>query len=325
VSDTVKCTLCPADCRLENFQVGACRARMNREGKLITLVYGRVCAVHVDPIEKKPIFHMLPGSGAFSIATPGCNLTCRFCQNWGISQAAPEKIRTEELPPEEVVRRAVGKGCRSVAYTYTEPSIYYEYMLDTARRAKEAGLRNVWVTAAYINRKPLEQLIPFIDAANIDLKAFDEAFYRDICGGKLKPVLEAIELTVSRGVLVELTNLVVPTHNDSDRMLTDLCRWVIRTLGPDVPLHFSRFYPQYKMDNLPPTPVETIGRAYDIARAEGINYVYTGNVPHDGRSDTCCPGCGGRLVGRVGYRVTHNALVGGACPTCRRTIPGVWS
>ncbi len=325
MSAIVRCTLCPAECRLENFQVGSCRARMNRDGKLITLVYGKVCAAHVDPIEKKPIFHMLPGSGAFSIATPGCNLSCRFCQNWGISQAAPEKIRTDDLPPEQVIHLARRNGCRSIAYTYTEASIYYEYMLDTARLAKAAGLRNIWVTAGYINREPLRQLVPFLDAANIDLKAFDEAFYRDICGGKLKPVLEAIELTVSSGVLVELTNLIVPTHNDSDKMLTDLCRWARRTLGPDVPLHFSRFYPQYKMDNLPPTPIETIVRAHGIAKAEGINYVYTGNVPYDGRSDTFCPGCGEALLRRVGYRVTSNRLVGGACPKCGRKIPGVWS
>ncbi len=321
----IKCTLCPHECLLENYQIGLCRTRMNMEGKLITLAYGKPCSVHVDPIEKKPIFHMLPGTGAFSLATAGCNLSCKFCQNWGISQASPEKMRNLDLPPERVVALAREKGCRSIAYTYSEPSVFYEYMLETSRLARQAGIRNIWVTAGYINPEPLKKLATVMDAANIDIKAFDENFYRDICGASLKPVLAATELACSLGMWVELTNLIVPTLNDDPAMIRKLCRWIRATLGPDVPLHFSRFYPEYKLKNLPPTPLETLNLARNIAREEGINYVYTGNVPYDENSDTICPQCGQKLVRRIGYVVAECRIREGYCFKCSRKIPGIWS
>jgi pyruvate formate lyase activating enzyme len=301
---TVQCRLCPTECVLENYQVGVCRVRINRDGKLYSLVYGKPCAVHVDPIEKKPIFHMLPGTSAFSLATAGCNLTCKFCQNWEISQANPEDTRNGSLEPEQVVSLALEKGCRSIAYTYSEPVIFFEYMLDTARLARSRGLRNIWVTGAYINPDPLRELAPHIDAANIDLKGFTDDYYRKVCGGRLQPVLDAIALSVKLGVMVELTNLIVPTLNDDPGMIREMCRWIAGDLGPDVPLHFSRFHPHYRLQKLPPTPLETLWKAHETALDAGIRYVYTGNVPYDERSNTFCPNCRTRLISRVGYFVS---------------------
>ena len=252
---TLQCQLCPQECILENYQVGLCRVRINRDDRLYSLVYGKPCTVHVDPIEKKPIFHMLPGSGAFSLATAGCNLTCKFCQNWEISQSGAEETRNSDLPPERVVSLALQKGCRSIAYTYSEPAVFYEYMLDTAKLAHRRGLRNIWVTGGYINPEPLRELAPFVDAANIDLKGFTDEYYRKVCGGRLQPVLDAIELSVKLGILVELTNLIIPTLNDDLDRIGEMCRWIREALGPDVPLHFSRFHPQYRLQKLPPTPL----------------------------------------------------------------------
>ncbi len=322
---TVQCRLCPTECVLENYQVGVCRVRINRDGKLYSLVYGKPCAVHVDPIEKKPIFHMLPGTSAFSLATAGCNLTCKFCQNWEISQANPEETRNGSLEPEQVVSLALEKGCRSIAYTYSEPVIFFEYMLDTARLARSRGLRNIWVTGAYINPDPLRELAPHIDAANIDLKGFTDDYYRKVCGGRLQPVLDAIALSVKLGVMVELTNLIVPTLNDDPGMIREMCRWIAGDLGPDVPLHFSRFHPHYRLQKLPPTPLETLWKAHETALDAGIRYVYTGNVPYDERSNTFCPNCRTRLISRVGYFVRKNRLRNGLCPVCATPIAGVWS
>jgi pyruvate formate lyase activating enzyme len=322
----IRCTLCPHECRLENYQIGICRARMRLDDKLVTLAWGKACSAHADPVEKKPLFHFVPGSGAFSFAAAGCNLRCTFCQNWGISQAGPETVRSFDLPPDKVVSLAREKNCRSIAYTYSEPSVFFEYMFETASLAREKGLRNIWVTAAYINPEPLRRLAPVMDAANIDIKAFSESFYRDICGGSLKPVLAATELARSLGIWVELTNLLVPTLNDDPAMIRDLCRWTVKTLGPDVPLHFSRFFPEYRLRNLPPTPLSTLNMAAEIAREAGIRHVYTGNVPYDGNSDTRCPTCGETLITRIGYTVTLDRLSGtGRCPRCAAAIPGVWS
>jgi pyruvate formate lyase activating enzyme len=322
---TIRCELCPEECVLENYQVGACRVRINRDDRLFSLVYGKPCAVHVDPIEKKPIFHMLPGSAAFSLATAGCNLKCRFCQNWEISQVPPEETRNSDLPPEEVVELALRKGCRSIAYTYSEPVVFFEYMLDTAKIARRRGLRNIWVTGAYINPDPLRELAPWIDAANIDLKGFTDDYYRKVCGGRLRPVLDAIELSVELGVMVEITNLIVPTLNDDPGLIGEMCDWIGRSLGPDVPLHFSRFHPQYRLQKLPPTPLDTMWKAHDIARESGLHYVYTGNVPYDERSNTFCPTCRRRLITRVGFFVTQNHIREGSCPFCGTSIAGIWT
>jgi pyruvate formate lyase activating enzyme len=322
---TLQCQLCPQECILENYQVGLCRVRINRDDRLYSLVYGKPCTVHVDPIEKKPIFHMLPGSGAFSLATAGCNLTCKFCQNWEISQSGAEETRNSDLPPERVVSLALQKGCRSIAYTYSEPAVFYEYMLDTAKLAHRRGLRNIWVTGGYINPEPLRELAPFVDAANIDLKGFTDEYYRKVCGGRLQPVLDAIELSVKLGILVELTNLIIPTLNDDLDRIGEMCRWIRETLGPDVPLHFSRFHPQYRLQKLPPTPLHTLWRAHETALEAGIRYVYTGNVPYDERSNTFCPTCRRRLISRVGFFVTENLLRAGACPFCETSIAGLWT
>jgi pyruvate formate lyase activating enzyme len=321
----IECTLCPHGCRLADYEIGLCRVRINRGGKLYSLVYGKPCAVHVDPVEKKPLFHLLPGTGAYSLATAGCNLSCRFCQNWEISQADPEKTRNADLPPEAAVAAALAARCSSIAFTYSEPTIFFEYMLDTARLARARGLRTIWVTAGYINPEPLRELATVLDAANIDIKSMRDSYYREVCGARLQPVLDAVALAVRLGVMVELTYLIVPTLNDGMDEVRELARWIASTVGPDVPLHLSRFFPMYRLERLPPTPLETMARAYDTARAEGLSHVYTGNVPHDERSNTVCPQCGALLVARLGYTVRTMRVRGGACPDCGRRIHGIWS
>lgn len=320
----VQCQLCPKGCIIEPGQSGECGVRVNMDGKLLAVTYGRPCAVHVDPVEKKPLFHFLPGTGILSIATVGCNFHCKNCQNWEISQASPLDTPAAELPPEEVAELATRYNCRSVAYTYTEPLVFYEYTLDSCRRVREAGLCNVLVTAGYINEEPLRKLCQHVDAANIDLKAQSDSFYREICGATLAPVLNTLVAAKSMGVEVEVTNLVIPTLNDSDRMLRDLSRWLVQNLGRETPLHFSRFFPQYQMKNLPPTPDETLDRAKEIGKSEGLYHIYIGNVTRPGTEDTFCPGCGSRLVQRRGYQVIENKIRRGRCPDCETEVYGVW-
>ena len=320
----VQCKLCPKGCVIDPGQSGECRVRVNVDGKLLAVTYGRPCAVHVDPVEKKPLFHFLPATGILSIATVGCNLHCKNCQNWEISQANPEETPAAELLPEQVARMATENECRSVAYTYTEPLVFYEYTLDSCRCVKEAGLRNALVTAGYVNEEPMRRLCKYVDAANIDLKAISDRFYRDICGATLKPVLNTLVVAKSMGVEVEVTNLVIPTLNDSDEMLGDLCRWLVRNLGRETPLHFSRFFPQFQMKNLPPTPAATLDRAKQIAQSEGLHHVYIGNLTRSGADDTYCPACGKRLVQRSGYHVLENRIQSGRCPDCQGEVYGIW-
>ena len=321
----VKCLLCPRECELGNGDRGDCRARMNIDGKLQTLVYGKACAVHVDPIEKKPLFHYLPGSNSFSIATAGCNLHCMYCQNWEISQREPENTRNFDLPPEAVVQQAKETNSRTIAYTYSEPVIFFEYAADTARLAHENGILNVWVTAAYINPEPLMEAVSFVDAANIDLKGITDKFYRTMSKGTLQPVLDAIKIMKEKGVWVELTNLIVPTYNDTTEDFSKLCDWVINNVGPEVPMHFSRFWPTFQLKNLPPTPEEVLTTARNIAIAKGIHYTYVGNVPgHDG-NNTYCPVCKNMVIGRRGYMIlSYNLNEGGRCKFCNHAIPGRW-
>lgn len=321
----VECVLCPRRCRLAPGERGSCLSRVNLDGQLVSLVYGRPTAVHLDPIEKKPMAHFLPGTSILSLATAGCNLHCRFCQNWQISQRPPEELRSYRLPPASVVAMAVEHGCPSVALTYTEPVVFIEYALDTARACAEAGLLTVLVTAAYASPEPWAELCRHSHGANIDLKAFSEDFYRRYCDGHLRPVLDNIVAARAAGVTVELTNLVIPTLNDEPRELRRMCRWIVREVGADTPLHISRFTPMYRLQELPPTPPETLDMAWEIAREEGLQFVYVGNVAGNRHEDTDCPGCGERLVERRGFRVLSQRVTAGRCPSCARAIYGRWS
>ncbi|MCM8770984.1 MAG: AmmeMemoRadiSam system radical SAM enzyme [Candidatus Omnitrophica bacterium] len=320
----VQCQLCPFHCFLPEGSRGICRVRMNSGNKLRTLVYAQPVAVHIDPIEKKPVYHMLPGSSIYSLATVGCNLRCAFCQNWEISQSYPEQARGEIYLPEEVISDALLSGCKSVAYTYSEPTVFYEYVLDTAKLAKEAGLRNVLVSAGYINPEPLKELSKYFDVIKIDLKGFNEKFYRDVVGGHLPFVLNTLLELKKLGILTEVVNLVVPGLNDNLDEIKKMCEWIYVYLGPDTPLFFSRFSPQYKLMNLAPTPIETLEKARDIAMAQGLNYVYIGNVPGHPAENTYCPNCKRIIVRRYGYDVLEVNIKDGRCAFCGRKIPGIW-
>jgi pyruvate formate lyase activating enzyme len=339
----VRCTLCPHLCTIAPGRRGACGVRLNREGKLYTLVANRVVSQEIDPIEKKPLFHVLPGSSAYSIATVGCNLRCQFCQNWQISQgpkgrqAEPSDFRCEPLAdaaldrtmglpvtPESVVADARASGCESIAYTYTEPTIFFELALETAKAARAAGLKNLFVTNGFITPEPLRMIAPYLDAANIDLKGFRDAYYKRVCGAPLQPVLDAIRLYKQLGVWIELTTLLVPGRNDGEEELRELAGFIVADLGDEVPWHISRFFPAYKMEQVPVTPIESLRRAERIGRAAGLKYVYLGNLfDHEGM-DTQCPGCGTRLIRRAWLFTVENRLADGACPACGRRIPGVW-
>jgi len=312
-------------CGIALGKSGFCRVRANIDGEIKPLTYGSPCSIAVDPMEKKPLFHFLPGSQILSLATAGCNLRCKFCQNWEISQGIPGDIQTYTATPDQLVALAQEKGCDSIAYTYTDPTVYYEYALDCSIKAREAGVKNVLVTAAYINQEPWRELCRYIDAANIDLKAFSDKFYREVCEAELHPVLDALVAAKEMGVLLEVTNLVIPGLNDSDDDLQKLARWIKENLGSETPLHFSRFFPQYRMIDVEPTPKATLRKAKEIAESEGLNFVYIGNVITEGGENTLCPGCGELLIERQGYMVCKNSLNGGCCPKCGQQIHGVWS
>ncbi len=320
----VRCNLCPHRCIIAAGERGTCRVRENRGGRLYSMVYGNPCAVHVDPIEKKPFYHFLPTAATFSIATAGCNLRCLYCQNWTISQVPPEETENVDLPPEEVVRAARAYQAPVIAYTYSEPSVFYEYMLATAQAGRKAGLRSVVISAGFINPEPLRRLCDAVDAIKIDLKGYDEDFYRTVCGGELQPVLEAIRTIFQAGIHLEIVNLVVPTLNDRMDQLRALAHWIAEELSPDIPLHFSRFFPQYKLANLPPTPVETLAKARELAIEEGLRFVYVGNVPGDPGNNTYCPGCGRAVLVREGFAVREYHLNGDRCEYCGTRLPGVW-
>ncbi|MDP8256554.1 MAG: AmmeMemoRadiSam system radical SAM enzyme [Candidatus Alcyoniella australis] len=320
----VQCLLCPKSCRLLPGERGDCRARVNLDGKLISLVYGKVCSANIDPIEKKPLFHFLPGSSALSVATAGCNLHCLNCQNWSISQGDPEDVENFDLPPEQLVQSALSNNCSMIAYTYTDPVIFFEYALDCCTLAAERGLRNVLVSAGFINRKPLQQLARVTHGANIDLKAFSDDFYRRVTTGRLQPVLDALVTLKSAGVWLEITNLVIPTLNDDEAQVRQMCRWIVRELGRDTPLHFSRFFPRYKMRDLPRTPAATLQRLRSLAQSEGLDYVYVGNLGNPQFETTYCPSCGAAAIVRRGYSIVQYDLHNSACAACGRRLPGVW-
>jgi len=297
---------------------------VNIGGKLYSLAYGNPCSIHVDPIEKKPLNHFYPGTPVLSIATTGCNFRCLNCQNWEISQRKPEEVRYSELFPSEVVKAAKRSATPSIAYTYSEAITYYEYTLDTARLAQGEGIRNVLVSNGYINTEPLLRLARYLDAANIDLKSFDDSIYRCLNGGTLLPVLNTLKTLHKANVWFEITTLVVPTYVDDPEMIKRMCDWILKELGPDYPLHFSRFSPRYKLNRLPATPVKTLEELRDIALKEGLYYVYLGNVPGHEGCNTYCHNCHKILIRRKGYHITEFNINEGRCKFCKTPIPGRW-
>lgn len=322
--DYVQCTLCPHRCIIADGERGICRVRENRAGRLYSMVYGNPCALNVDPIEKKPFYHFLPSATAFSLATAGCSLRCLYCQNWDISQLTPEETKNVDLPPQAVVAAAQRYQAPIIAYTYSEPTVFYEYMLATSQLARPAGLLNAVISAGFINPEPLGELCQTVDAIKIDLKGYDQDFYRQVCGGELEPVLQAIQTVYQAGVHLEIVNLVVPSLNDSLEQLQALARWLAHNVSPDVPLHFSRFQPQYKLNHLPATPVETLNTAQEIALAEGMRFVYVGNVAGHPGNHTYCPACARPIITRQGFSVTSYHVQDGKCGYCGEAIPGVW-
>mgnify|MGYP001024341772 CR=1 FL=1 len=318
----VRCSVCPHRCTIRSGGKGVCKTRVNKEGKLYTLIYGEVTSTAVDPIEKKPLFHFWPGSQSFSISAVGCSFKCPWCQNYHISQTEPGDVFADQLEPEKIVELTKKYGCKSISYTYNEPIIWHEYVLDTAKLAKKEGILNVLVTNGYITPDTLAEIGDFIDAANVDVKGFNESFYKEYCKAELKPVLDATEQMKKKGIHIETTTLLIPKLNDDPKEITELCKWHIAKLGPDTPLHFSRFYPAYKFSNVPPTPIETVAKAREIAVNEGIRYVYTGNIAGDPGENTYCPSCKQLLIGRYGYDIGRWQLTGdNRCQKCMNPIP----
>ena len=320
----VRCHLCAHRCLIAEGKRGVCRVRENRGGTLYTLVYGHTIAEHVDPVEKKPLFHFQPGTTAYSIATPGCNFRCRWCQNWEIYQIVREQdlIAGKKASPEQIVSAAQRAGCRSIAYTYTEPTVFFEYAYDTACLAREAGLANIYVTNGYMTEEMLEALHPVLDAANVDLKAFCDETYKKYVGARLQPVLDSLKRMKALRIWLEVTTLVIPGINDDSAELRDAASFVAQELGVETPWHISRFFPAYEMTDIPSTPVETLHRAREIGLEAGLKYVYVGNVPDDGNQDTACPECGRVVTRRHGFAVT-NCIRNGRCPDCGASIAGI--
>jgi pyruvate formate lyase activating enzyme len=299
--------------------------RINKAGKLYTLGYGNPVAIHIDPIEKKPFFHVSPGEAVFSLAVAGCNMRCLFCQNWQISQSKPDETQNYSFSPEDLVKEAAKNKCKFIAYTYTEPTVFYEYMLDICKEARKKGIKNTMHSCGYINSEPLKELLPYMDAVNIDLKGFSEEFYAKIgLMARLEPVLDTLKTIKQQGVWLEITNLLIPGFNDQPEKIKEMCVWIKDNLGADVPLHFSRFMPAFKLENLPPTPVEKLKEAYDIAKAVGLNYVYIGNVPGCPEESTYCPRCGKVVIKRQGYQIQENNIIKGKCKFCGYEIAGKW-
>jgi pyruvate formate lyase activating enzyme len=319
----VKCQLCPHNCTIANGKRGICGVRENQDGKLYSLVYEYPCAMHVDPIEKKPLYHFLPGSEAFSIGTAGCNLSCMHCQNWSISKAKPESVNSSKVSTNELLEAAQKSGSESIAYTYNEPGMNFEHVLELSKAAHKAGLYNIMVTNGYLNKEPLNELYEYIDAANVDLKGFDKSFYKKICGAELEPVLNSLVLMHKKGVWLEITNLLIPGYNDDLSEIEQMCKWIVDNLGCDYPLHFSAFYPAYKLDDVPPTSLETLKASREVAQKCGLNYVYLGNVRES--VVTVCPKCKRELIERSVYLtdVKRDNFVQGTC-VCGEKIAGVW-
>ncbi len=321
----VECGLCPRKCRVADMERGACGVRENRGGEYFTLVHSRPCSLHLDPVEKKPFFHVLPGTSALSLATVGCNFECKFCQNWEIAQARPEQVPSADAPPERLAELARQYGTPTIACTYTEPVVWSEYVYDIAAAGRKGGIRTLMISNGYIQPEPMGDLLDVLGAVKVDLKGYTDKFYRETCKGELKPVLDTLRLLRKRGMWTEIVVLIVPTLNDGEQEHRELARFVAGELGPDVPIHFTRFHPGYRLMNLPRTPLPTLERARDIAMAEGVHYAYVGNVPGHPGNHTYCPGCKAVVVERTGLAVIRNSLIRGTCPSCGREIPGIWA
>ncbi|MBC8444154.1 AmmeMemoRadiSam system radical SAM enzyme [Candidatus Woesearchaeota archaeon] len=318
----VLCQLCPKFCTLKPTQIGDCKARKNINGKLKSLVYGNPISIAIDPIEKKPLFHFLPGTRALSIGTTGCNLHCKFCQNWGTSQSNIEDCGSKTISPKEVIKESIKNNCKIIAYTYNEPTIFYEYVLEIAKLAKKAGIKNIIVSNGYINQEPLKEWCKYLDAANIDLKSFTEKFYKELTTAKLKPVLETIKTLYQQGVWLEITNLLIPKYNDKQKEIGEMCKWISKNTTKNTPIHFSRFFPYYKLLNMPPTPLKTLVKAQKIAQ-KYLNHVYIGNVQTIKGENTYCQNCNKLLIERKGYSIIQNNIREGKC-NCNKIIKGVW-
>lgn len=317
------CKLCPHECRVADLERGTCGVRENNGGTYYTLVYGNPCSAHIDPIEKKPIFHYYPTTTALSIATAGCNFVCKFCQNWEISQKRPEQVKSMTFFPKTVVETARQRNCKTIAHTYTEPVIFFEYMLDCAIEGKQRGVPNVMISNGFIQEKPMRELCKYLGAVKIDLKAFTDKFYKEICDGQLKPVLNTLEVLKDEGIWFEIVVLIIPTLNDTKEEIDAMTKWIVKTLGPDVPIHFSRYYPTFMLKNIPPTPPETLMRAHKIARNNGMKFAYVGNMLSEAEN-TYCPSCNNVLIERLRYNVNIKGLKKNKCKYCKETIPGVF-
>ena len=322
--DLVQCTLCPHNCRLADGEFGRCAVRQNKQGVLYTHVFERAVATHVDPIEKKPLFHVYPGSHSFSISTVGCNFKCEFCQNYEISQVPQTgRIDGQKLTVADVVSMAKNYNCKTIACTYTEPTIYYEYAYEIAKHAAEQDIATVFVSNGFINPKPVEKIAPFLKAANIDLKGWDENFYRDVCGGDLKSVLKTLTLMKKLGIFIEVTTLVVPGYVDNETTLREIAKFIANELGPETPWHISRFYPNYNYRDQQPTSPLILQRAREIGAEEGLRYVYSGNIRGDEGESTFCYSCGEKLIARYGYQIEYNKIKNSRCPSCGTRIDGI--
>ncbi|MFH1065467.1 MAG: AmmeMemoRadiSam system radical SAM enzyme [Nanoarchaeota archaeon] len=319
-NNSVRCILCPHFCTIKENERGKCNVRENKEGKLYSLVYGKPNSVAIDPVEKKPLNHFFPGTKTFSIGTAGCNLKCHFCQNYELSQSKPEELPFYEMPPEKVVEEALKAKCHSISYTYSEPTIFYEYMIDTAKIARKKGLKNIFVTNGFINPEPLNELCKYIDAAHVDLKGFTEEVYSKTCGARLKPVLKTLKLLKKNKIWFEVINLVIPGINDDMKKIKEMAEWLKKNIGENCVLHFSRFFPCYLMSNAKPTPIETLEKAKETAEKAGLHYIYVGNVSEE--ENTYCPKCKKLLIKRMHYSILENNIEKGKCLFCKAVIAG---
>jgi len=323
--NAVQCELCFRNCTIAEGERGYCRVRENRDGRLYTLVYGRPAGFDFAPVEKEPLYHVLPGHGNVGVFTAGCNFRCSFCHNWHVATKSPEEVRSHRLSPEEVVDKALENGVRSMSFTINEPTVFYEYMYDTAVLAQEKGLLTLFHTNGAMNPEPLRKLLRHMDAVCVDLKGFTAEFYRETSFSQLEPVLDTLEVVDESGVWFEIVNLLIPTLNDDPEQTREMCRWIRENLGEEVPVHFNRFSPAYELTELPSTPVDTLEQARRIALEEGLRYVYIGNVPGHPANSTYCAGCNEKVIGRTGFTVTEVNLDEGRCGSCGRELPGMWN